>query len=250
VVLSDGTVAKAGGRVIKNVAGYDLAKLFAGSHGTLGLIASVSVRLHPAPTATATARATSDDPGRLAAAARRLAALPLEADCLDVAWASGRGAVLVRFGGATAAERAGTVASQLRDAGLHEPDVIVEDDALWAAERSRQRAPDGAVVKVAGVMGDLRDVLIAAADADATVVSRAALGLSWLALEGDDLPARVGALRATLGDGVATTVLDGARHVEDPWPAPDPGALVVMERIKARFDPARVFRPGTFVGGI
>jgi glycolate oxidase FAD binding subunit len=38
--------------------------------------------------------------------------------------------------------------------------------------------------------------------------------------------------------------------VEDPWPAPDPGALVVMERIKSRFDPARVFRPGTFVGGI
>src|SRR5688572_26203365 len=49
VILSDGTVAKSGGKVIKNVAGYDLAKLFAGSYGTLGLIASVSVRLHPLP---------------------------------------------------------------------------------------------------------------------------------------------------------------------------------------------------------
>ena len=49
IVLSDGTVAKAGGKVIKNVAGYDLAKLFAGSMGTLGLIATVSVRLHPLP---------------------------------------------------------------------------------------------------------------------------------------------------------------------------------------------------------
>ena len=47
--VSDGTIAKAGGKVIKNVAGYDLAKLFAGSFGTLGLIATVSVRLHPLP---------------------------------------------------------------------------------------------------------------------------------------------------------------------------------------------------------
>jgi glycolate oxidase FAD binding subunit len=250
VVLSDGTVAKAGGKVIKNVAGYDLAKLFAGSHGTLGLIASVSVRLHPAPTATATARATADDPGRLATAARRLAGLPLEADCLDVAWASGRGAVLARFGGATAEERAGSVAAALRDAGLHDADVIADDDELWAAERSRQRAPEGAVVKVAGVLGDLREVLVAAADVDATVVSRAGLGLSWVALEGDDLAARVAALRAALPAGATSTVLDGADSVGDPWPAPDPGALVVMERIKSRFDPARVFRPGTFVGGI
>ena len=55
VVLSDGTVAKAGGKVIKNVAGYDLAKLFTGSFGTLGLIATISVRLHPDPEHTATA---------------------------------------------------------------------------------------------------------------------------------------------------------------------------------------------------
>ena len=69
VVLSDGTIAKSGGKVIKNVAGYDLAKLFAGSFGTLGLIASVAVRLHPAPARTATLTGASDDPGR--ARARR-----------------------------------------------------------------------------------------------------------------------------------------------------------------------------------
>ena len=78
VVLSDGTIAKSGGKVIKNVAGYDLAKLFAGSFGTLGLIARVAVRLHPAPARTATAdRPRSDDPDALAArrgAARRAAA--------------------------------------------------------------------------------------------------------------------------------------------------------------------------------
>ena len=68
VVLSDGTVAKSGGKVIKNVAGYDLAKLFTGSFGTLGLIARVAVRLHPAPGAHGDGDgARSDDPGALAA---------------------------------------------------------------------------------------------------------------------------------------------------------------------------------------
>jgi glycolate oxidase FAD binding subunit len=249
VVLSDGTIAKAGGKVIKNVAGYDLAKLFAGSFGTLGLIASVSVRLHPAPVATATARAASDDVNVLAGAAASLAALPLEADALDIAWARGRGAVLARFGGASAAEQAAATAERMRAAGLPDADVLESDDDLWAAQRDRQRAPQGVVVKVAGVLTDLPDVLRAADVAGASVVSRAALGVSWLALEGDDLAPRTAELRRAL-DRRATTVLDGAGRVGDPWPAPDPGALAVMERIKARFDPARAFRPGAFVGGI
>jgi glycolate oxidase FAD binding subunit len=59
VALPDGTLAHSGGRVIKNVAGYDLAKLFAGSFGTLGLIVEVALRLHPLPERTATAIASS-----------------------------------------------------------------------------------------------------------------------------------------------------------------------------------------------
>ncbi|MDQ4149491.1 MAG: FAD-binding oxidoreductase, partial [Actinomycetota bacterium] len=61
VALSDGTVAKAGGKVIKNVAGYDLPKLFAGSFGTLGVILEVAVRLHPRPPLEATAAWESDE---------------------------------------------------------------------------------------------------------------------------------------------------------------------------------------------
>src|SRR5918911_1110702 len=106
VVLSDGTVAKAGGKVIKNVAGYDLGKLFAGSYGTLGLIASVAVRLHPQPSATATASGTTDDPERLLRVVLELARHPLEASCLDAAWHDGSGRVLVRWGGAAAARQA------------------------------------------------------------------------------------------------------------------------------------------------
>src|SRR5690606_27906148 len=51
MVRADGTVAKAGGKVVKNVAGYDLSKLLTGSFGTLAVVAEVTVRLHPAPAA-------------------------------------------------------------------------------------------------------------------------------------------------------------------------------------------------------
>src|SRR5690606_33879870 len=51
IVLPDGTIAKAGGKVVKNVAGYDLAKLLTGSLGTLGVIVKAIFRLHPRPRA-------------------------------------------------------------------------------------------------------------------------------------------------------------------------------------------------------
>src|SRR5207244_6227468 len=70
VALADGSVASAGGKVIKNVAGYDLAKLFTGSYGTLGAILQVAVRLHPRPERAATARGLGDDPDAVAEAAR------------------------------------------------------------------------------------------------------------------------------------------------------------------------------------
>ena len=54
VVLGDGLVASSGGKVVKNVAGYDLGKLFCGSRGTLGVVTRASLRLHPLPDAAAT----------------------------------------------------------------------------------------------------------------------------------------------------------------------------------------------------
>jgi glycolate oxidase FAD binding subunit len=239
VVLSDGTVAKSGGQVIKNVAGYDLAKLFTGSYGTLGLIVRVAVRLHPAPERTATLIAETDDPAALGSAARRLAALPLEADSLDVGWEGDRGRLLVRFGGTTAPERA-REAERHVDLGVR---IEEDDDELWAQQRAGQRRPDGVVVKVAGRATDLEDVIAAARASGGTVVARAALGISYVA------GADVAALREALAPR-ACTVLDGADRVRDPWPAVDPGVLAVMERLKARFDPARTFRPGAFVGGV
>ena len=65
VVLAGGLVASSGGKVVKNVAGYDLGKLFSGSRGRLGLVARVALRLHPRPAAEATVVAETDDPRAL-----------------------------------------------------------------------------------------------------------------------------------------------------------------------------------------
>jgi glycolate oxidase FAD binding subunit len=250
VVLSDGTVGKSGGRVIKNVAGYDLGKLFTGSFGTLGLIATVSVRLHPLPERTATARAGSGQPEVIGRAAAALAASPLEADCLDAAWEAAQGTVLVRFSGPSAADQARSVASQMGELGLHAPEVIEPDAELWERQRSLQRSADGTVVKVADVITGLEAALRAARETGSTLVSRAGLGLSWIGVEsGGDLAGCVRSLRERL-PGATLTVLDGAQRLDDPWPDPAPGALAVMQRLKARFDPGHVFAPGAFVGGL
>jgi glycolate oxidase FAD binding subunit len=242
VVLADGSIAKSGGKVIKNVAGYDLAKLFTGSFGTLGLIARVAVRLHPAPARTASVTARSDDPAALARAARSLAALPLEADCLDLGWEGDAGWLGLRFGGVSAVEQAEAARAHVE---LDDTEIVADDDhEAWALRRTLQRGE--LVLKVSGRPTDLESVIHEARRAGGTVVSRAALGLSWISLpEGAD----VAALRDALAPR-ACAVLDGADRVPAPWPAVDPGALAVMERIKARFDPDRAFKPGAFVGGL
>jgi glycolate oxidase FAD binding subunit len=252
VALSDGTVAKAGGNVIKNVAGYDLAKLFIGSYGTLGVILAANVRLHPRPTVTATVVAASSDADRLALAVAAISRQPLEAACLDVAWEGDAGRVLVRFGGMTAEHQAQAVGDRLRSAGLEAVEAVTDDDPLWAAQRAGQRSASGVVVKVSARPKDLAHVLRAAKDVRGAVVGRAALGVSFVRLEGADLAARATALRAALAPR-ACTLLDGPEAVRaevGAWPALGAGVQVLTERVKERFDPGRVLRPGVFVGGI
>ena len=190
VALADGTVAKSGGKVIKNVAGYDLAKLFVGSYGTLGAILEVSVRLHPLPPETATAVGRSTDPDELGRAALALSHARLEQMGLDVRWEDGSGAVLARFGGATAMPQAEAAARLLNDAEL-----VEDDDALWEAQREAQRSPAGLVVKVSAVQTDLPELLRLARDHGATLAGRAGLGLHWLRLDDGDHAGLVEALR-------------------------------------------------------
>jgi glycolate oxidase FAD binding subunit len=264
LALSDGTLAKAGSKVIKNVAGYDLAKLFTGSYGTLGLIVTVTVRLHPKPVGNATAVGATDDPDVLAKAAIGLARLPLEADSLDAAWQDGSGRLLARFGGATAGDQAEAAAKRMRDAGLEGVRTLEDDEDLWGDLRAAQRSArgeagdedsgrgSGASLKVSARMTDLAPAIRATEAAGGALVSRAAHGLSWITLDSGDLVRRVGGIRDAL-DPRPVVLQDGPAELRrelDPWGPLDPGALVVMKRLKERFDTRRVFRPGAFAGGI
>ncbi|MDQ6605056.1 MAG: FAD-binding oxidoreductase [Actinomycetota bacterium] len=249
VGLSDGTIARAGSKVIKNVAGYDLAKLFTGSFGTLGVILSVSVRLHPLPGATATALGACDDPALVTAAASALAAAPLELDSLDLAWRGGRGGVLARSAGAEAQRRSETVATVMRRAGLEHVEITADDDPLWARQRAGQRSATRALVRIAARPSELEALLGAVDVAAGTLVGRAALGISYVELD----PEAVQTLRGALPSSAVLVLLDGPgelRAQPDPWGSPDAPLLELMRRVKQRFDPVRACNPGVFVGGI
>ncbi len=249
VALSDGTLARAGGKVIKNVAGYDLGKLLTGSFGTLGLIVQVALRLHPRPERTVTLVGRSGDPESLAAGAAILAHRPLELESLDVAWHEGSGAVLARFGGTVPGERAEAGRELL---GELETELVEDDEDLWAGQRLGQRSAEGAVVRISGLPTRLDRVLQTAERLGGSVVGRAGLGLSWVRLQPGDLIGKIEELRKELAP-FPCVVLDAPAEVReklDPWGVEEQPAVELMRRVKARFDPAGVLNPGVFVGGI
>ena len=254
IALPDGTVAKAGGRVIKNVAGYDLGKLSAGAFGTLGVLVEVAVRLHPLPQSEASATATFADQAALRRAVSRIAHSPLETESLDFAWRDGHGGVIARYGGAAAKDQAASAAELLaREAGA-EVGVAEDDDGMWAQQRSFQRAAAAGetVVRVSALPGDLPRVLRSADELGASAAGRAAVGTTWVRLAPAPVE-RTAAAVDRLREITPAVVLDAPAEVRaavDPWGEPDGPLLALSRRLKERFDPAGVCNPGIYVGGI
>ena len=243
VVRADGVVAKAGGRVVKNVAGYDLGKLLIGSYGTLAVITEAVFRLHPLPDIERWVVAPVDDPDRAHALSQAVVhsqAVPWAVE-VDIP-ASGPGTLAVQLGGKAEGveDRADTVRRLLGDAAT----VADEAPPGWGAY-----PPGPVLLKLTCALSGLRDVLSAAREAGLHVRGSAGAGVVHAAA-GD--AGALDALRAVCSrHGGAVVVVDAPAEVKeavDVWgPVP---ALDLMRRVKDQFDPERRLAPGRFVGGI
>ena len=256
-VRADGVVAKAGGKVVKNVAGYDLAKLFTGAYGTLGIITEVGFRLHPRAEATRWIGAQVPLPqlGGVLGALAQEQVVPSAVE-MDVP-VDGRSSLAVQFDG-TAAGLDGRV-GRVRELLEASATQIAEGDEppfWWGTE-----PPGAALLKVTHVVGRataLAQALREAADATGVrVASRgsALVGTAWVGVEAPDAPSFARFVEAARA---ATMQLEGTltvvsappqwRDAVDVW-GPVPG-LELMRAVKAQFDPDAILAPGRFVGGI
>lgn len=183
VVLADGTVASSGGKVVKNVAGYDVAKLFCGSKGRFGLIARASFRLHPLPAAAGTLVtrvASAEEAYERAQAIHRSQLVP---SALDLLWQGAGSRLQLLFEGSTRA-----VAAQLAEAarlvGGKEAgeEAWVEARSWQARARGRISFPPRGLVQTLAATGEaLVRPAIGVAYAEAPPVDEGSAGAARLA---------------------------------------------------------------------
>lgn len=256
LAMADGRLVKAGGTVVKNVAGYDLGRFISGSFGSLAAIVDATFKLLPIPKASATLVASYTDAELLARDVALIAASQLEPTAFDVRVSTEPHRLLLRVASSPSAVEAQIDSARrlaLRDAQLIRDDA---ESALWAEQ---VRLPwsgiggAGAVVRLAWLPAKLAEVLSLIADvrqmAGGRVVmtGRVGAGTGLLTIDADALTqiAIVNRLRSSVFVG-NVTVLRGSRelksHVEI-WDVPA-GTLKVLQSIKQSFDPVGILNAG------
>ncbi len=260
LVRADGVVARSGGRVVKNVAGYDLGKLVGGSFGTLAVVTETVFRLHPLPEAQRYVVVPVADPAQAHAVVQAVVHAQVVPAAVEVDWPeTGAGTVTVLLEGiaeGVAGRTAGTLALLGADATEREEPPPGWGGYPWSpAARGDGRAT---AVKLTHALSGLPDVLDAARRANAPVHVRGSAGAGVLygAVPAGTEPPRVAAALARLREvcarhGGHAVVVDAAAAVKDALDVWGPvGGLELMRRVKDQFDPGHRLSPGRFVGGI
>ena len=262
-VRADGVVAHSGGKVVKNVAGYDIGKLLAGSQGTLALITEATFRLHPVPPAAAwvTAEFGPEDRAAAAAAVAAAAGSVLVPSAVELDWPGSRLRVGVLLEGTAAgvADRVRQMSSLLASVGASP--AVADAPVRWWDQVPASGAP-AVVVRVTFWVSALAEVLdaIAASGSDAgvqpAVGGPAGAGMLYACLDPGTGPAAAARFVATLRERVAgprggvavlaapAEVLAAAQAYRDV-----PGAAL-MRAVKDQFDPGNRMFPGRMAGVI
>ncbi len=267
VLQAHGSFIKMGGKTVKNVAGYDMGKLFVGSLGTLGVITEVTFKVFPLPETSRTVAIWGADLTALVALAGTVLASPLLPAAIsvanhDAAAALGRNTpgLLVRAQGVEAAverhER--DIKGWAAQSGVEVETITGDAEVdLWRAVRDFGWNSQRAAIRLITPPGEAPaalDDLQALLPASAGAVAHLGTGILWIAAEAADVtPALMSALRELAVEHSGHLLLArGPRALKamgDVW-HPEPQSLPVMQALKKTFDPHGIFNPGRFVAGL
>jgi len=261
-VTGRGDVLKSGGRVMKNVTGYDLVKFLAGSYGTLSVLSEVTFKVQPMPETEATLVLGGLDDARAVAALSVALGSPhaVTGAAHLPPFDSEMARTLIRIEGfvASVAERTDKLAAELADFGPAETLDADASASVWrvVGDLEALGASLGAVVwKVSVKPGDGPAVAAAArAKFDCRVLYDWGGGLVWIAMPdgGDDAGAAVirNAVKPLGGHATLVRAPDVVRLAVDVFEPPVPPLLDIARRLKASFDPAGILNPGRMYAGV